>query len=241
MIIQKKSSSLTPITLGVIPCFACKICAKNLLLRCRFMKLGAFRVLKIACALLLAVFAAVAALVALTYVYFEAIPVSRKIGDIRPAEYGLVLGTSKFFSKNVPNLYYQGRIAAAAELYKAGKIRKIIASGDYSTRYYNEPKNMRDDLVKSGVNASDIILDNAGLRTYDSIRRCRDIFGAESPVVVSQAFHCRRALFLARNLGMKDVQAFAAKDSANLPTRMRNLGRESLARVKAVLDILQTD
>ena len=107
------------------------------------MKLGAFRVLKIACALLLAVFAAVAALVALTYVYFEAIPVSRKIGDIRPAEYGLVLGTSKYFSKNVPNLYYQGRIAAAAELYKAGKIRKIIASGDYSTRYYNEPKNMR--------------------------------------------------------------------------------------------------
>ena len=205
------------------------------------MKLGAFRVLKIACALLLAVFAAVAALVALTYVYFEAIPVSRKIGDIRPAEYGLVLGTSKYFSKNVPNLYYQGRIAAAAELYKAGKIRKIIASGDYSTRYYNEPKNMRDDLVKSGVNASDIILDNAGLRTYDSVRRCRDIFGAESPVVVSQAFHCRRALFLARNLGMKDVQAFAAKDSANLPTRMRNLGRESLARVKAVLDILQND
>ena len=172
MIIQKKSSSLTPITLGVIPCFACKICAKNLLLRCRFMKLGAFRVLKIACALLLAVFAAVAALVALTYVYFEAIPVSRKIGDIRPAEYGLVLGTSKYFSKNVPNLYYQGRIAAAAELYKAGKIRKIPSP---AIIYHHMKLHRTKTAVFNGI-------PNLAFCYHMKLHRTKTFFGALAPL-----------------------------------------------------------
>lgn len=155
---------------------------------------------------------------------------------VLPREYALLLGTSKFTYSGMVNPYYRYRIVAAAELYKAGKVKKIIASGDNSTKYYNEPAAMRADLVASGVPESDIIMDFAGLRTLDSVVRCRDKFGVSAPVIITQEYHAHRALFLAKKFGLEGAVAYAAKSPDTLTYRLRNELRESLARAKAVLD-----
>ncbi len=155
---------------------------------------------------------------------------------VLPREYALLLGTSKFTYSGMVNPYYRYRIVAAAELYKAGKVKKIIASGDNSTKYYNEPATMRADLVASGIPERDIIMDFAGLRTLDSVVRCRDKFGVSAPVIITQEYHAHRALFLAKKFGLEGAVAYAAKSPDTLTYRLRNELRESLARAKAVLD-----
>ena len=155
---------------------------------------------------------------------------------VLPREYALLLGTSKFTYSGMVNPYYRYRIVAAAELYKAGKVKKIIASGDNSTKYYNEPATMRADLVASGIPERDIIMDFAGLRTLVSVVRCRDKFGVSAPVIITQEYHAHRALFLAKKFGLEGAVAYAAKSPDTLTYRLRNELRESLARAKAVLD-----
>ena len=97
---------------------------------------------------------------------------------------GLLLGTSKYLVDGRPNLYYLFRIQAAVELYKHGKIKYIIVSGDNGTTDYNEPEDMRNDLIAQGVDASHIYLDHAGFRTFDSIVRLKRIFGQESVTII---------------------------------------------------------
>gem|GEM_PF-4345032 len=84
----------------------------------------------------------------------------------------------------------------AAELYKQGKIVHFIVSGDNRTRYYNEPLEMQKALVKLGVPIAAITLDYAGLRTLDSIVRCKEIFGQDNITIITQPFHSYRALFI---------------------------------------------
>lgn len=90
----------------------------------------------------------------------------------------LVLGTSKFFNGR-PNLYYTTRLEAVFQLYKAKKIKKIVASGDHSKKEYNEPSDMKADLVSMGVSEQDIYLDYAGFRTLDSIVRAKKVFSLD--------------------------------------------------------------
>lgn len=172
--------------------------------------------------------------------FSNALILSYKASDtpdkVLPREYALLLGTSKFTYSGMVNPYYRYRIVAAAELYKAGKVKKIIASGDNSTKYYNEPATMRADLVASGIPERDIIMDFAGLRTLDSVVRCRDKFGVSAPVIITQEYHAHRALFLAKKFGLEGAVAYAAKSPDTLTYRLRNELRESLARAKAVLD-----
>ncbi len=148
---------------------------------------------------------------------------------------GLLLGTSKYKDKGrqIINDYYQNRIDAAVALYMAGKVDYIIVSGDNSTVYYNEPQLMRDDLIAKGVPANRIVLDNAGFRTLDSILRCRDIFGQTSFTIISQAFHNKRALYIANHKDLTAV-AFNAEDGVDYWTV--NL-REKFARIKMLCDL----
>jgi SanA protein len=121
------------------------------------------------------------------------------------------LETSKFLKNGQINLYYQNRILAAIELYKAGKIKYIIVSGDNSVANYNEPLDMKNDLVLLGVPDSLIYLDYAGFRTFDSVMRANKIFGQDKFFVISQLFHNERTVFIARHY---DIEAFGynAKD-----------------------------
>ncbi|HYH14683.1 MAG TPA: ElyC/SanA/YdcF family protein [Flavisolibacter sp.] len=149
---------------------------------------------------------------------------------------GLLLGTSKFLADGQINLYYQYRIQAALGLYKAQKVQYIIVSGDNSQKGYNEPQQMRDDLVQGGVNAQHIIMDYAGLRTFDSMVRLREVFGQSKVTIISQQFHNERALYIASKEGITAV-AYNAKD-VNASAGFKTFLRERLARVKVFVDYI---
>ncbi len=90
----------------------------------------------------------------------------------------LVLGTSKRTRQGWPNAHFTRRIAAAAALYHAGRVRRLIVSGDaHNSRGSNEPADMRAALRELGVPDAAITEDPAGFRTLDSVVRAREVFG----------------------------------------------------------------
>lgn len=150
-------------------------------------------------------------------------------------EYGLLLGTTRLVKGKYRNDYFYKRIRAAADLYHAGKIKKIIVSGDNSRTDYNETGDMKRELIEEGVAPEDILMDYAGFRTLDSVVRARNLYGASELTVISQVFHVERAVYLADRNGI-DAIGFVAEDSSVQSARVRLAVRESLARVLAVLD-----
>jgi SanA protein len=156
----------------------------------------------------------------------------QKLPDHRMA---LVLGTSHRTIAGAPNPYFEKRMETAAALFKSGKVDHFILSGDNRTRYYNEPNEMRKSLVKKGVPPNAITLDYAGLRTLDSIIRCKQIFGQEKITIITQPFHSYRALFISRYYDIDAVAVVA--DEPNFESSVKVRVREYLARTKAVLDL----
>ena len=158
------------------------------------------------------------------------------VQDIPHRHAALLLGTTPKTRSGTTNKYFNYRIDACAALYKAGKVDRIIVSGDNHRRNYNEPEEMRKALVAKGIPDSDIFLDYAGFRTLDSVVRAREIFGQTSYTVVSQRFHNERAIFIAKKKKI-DAIGFNARDAGRrygLKTRIR----EVFARCKVFLDLL---
>lgn len=149
---------------------------------------------------------------------------------------GLVLGTIPKLSNGNDNYYYKCRMQATADLYFAGKISYIIASGDNHIKEYNEPECMLNSLVALGVPDTVIYLDYAGFRTFDSMVRAKKVFGQDSITVISQHWHNQRAIYVARKQGM-DIIGFDAKDAIVRKAYIKNHIREMLAKVKAVVDV----
>ena len=157
------------------------------------------------------------------------------VEDVPAREFGLLLGTTRLVKGKYRNDYFYKRIRAAADLYRAGKIRKIIVSGDNSRTDYNETGDMKRELAAEGVAPDDVLMDYAGFRTLDSVVRARNLYGATELTVISQMFHVERAVYLADRNGI-DAIGFVAEDSVVKSARVRLAIRESLARVRAVLD-----
>ncbi len=103
------------------------------------------------------------------------------------------------------------RMDTAVELYRGGKVQKLLLTGDHGRRSYDEVNHMRRYAEFRGVPVEDIFLDHAGFNTYDSIYRAKSIFRVNSAVVVTQDFHLPRALFIARSLGLNAVGVTADK------------------------------
>ena len=148
----------------------------------------------------------------------------------------LLLGTTKYLRGGYKNYFYTYRIRAAVALWKAGKIKAILVSGDNGTKYYDETTTMYEDLIKAGIPARYITRDYAGFRTLDSIVRAAAIFDLQDYIIISQRFHLERALFIARAKGQKAI-GFAAKDIPGTAAAYRMKAREYLARAKAFLDL----
>ena len=157
------------------------------------------------------------------------------VEDVPSREFGLLLGTTRLVKGKYRNDYFYKRIRAAADLYHAGKIRKIIVSGDNSRTDYNETGDMKRELIAEGIPADHVLMDYAGFCTLDSVVRARNLYGASALTVISQEFHVERAVYLAAQNGI-DAIGFAAEDSSVKSARLRLAIRESLARVRAVLD-----
>lgn len=149
---------------------------------------------------------------------------------------GLVLGTSKRLSNGNVNLYFKYRIEATVELFKQGKIDVVLVSGDNGTKYYNEPKDFKNELVKRGIPGEKIYLDFAGFRTLDSVIRASKVFGQNSFTVISQEFHNKRAIYIA-SLNDLNVVGYNAKDVSK-KYGFKVYLREYLARTKVFVDVL---
>ena len=158
------------------------------------------------------------------------------LAEIEARPVALLLGTARDFDGRM-NIFYTKRIEAAAELFKAGKVRGILASGDNSRHDYDEPGDMKADLIAAGVPAEFVTLDYAGFRTRDSIIRAKEIFRQRDLIVVSQRFHAERALFIAQQQGI-EASAYIASDPSSRASNFRVRAREVLARTLAVGDDL---
>lgn len=166
------------------------------------------------------------------------------VDSIPHRKVGLILGTSPISTWNGRrNYYFDYRIKAGADLYKAGKVDWIVVSGgDYrnSENGYDEPIAMRDSLMKQGVDSARIVLDYDGTRTLNSIAKMRDVYCQDSIIIISQKYHNERALYQAKHLGT-DAIGFSAKTPGRRLSWWRNRGREVLARVKLFIDLIRGD
>lgn len=131
------------------------------------------------------------------------------------------------------------RLAAARELFLLGKAPRIVLSGRGGGGLASDEVGaMRRWLVERGVPAAALVDDPLGLRTIDTMRRCRTEYGMRSAILVTNAFHVARAVFLARRVGL-DARGVAAPylHAYSTGTMLRNRGREVAARVRAWLDV----
>ncbi len=162
------------------------------------------------------------------------------VDSIPHRKVGMILGTSPISTWNGRrNYYFDHRIKAGAELYKAGKVDWLVVSGgDYrnTENGYDEPVAMRDSLIKQGVDSARIILDYDGTRTLNSIAKMRDVYCQDSVIIISQKYHNERALYQAKHLGIEAI-GFNAKTPGKRTSWWRNRGREVLARVKLFIDV----
>ena len=157
------------------------------------------------------------------------------VADVSPAQVAIVSGALVRPDGHMSGMLAD-RVSQAALLWQAGKVTKILVSGDHHTWAYDEPDTMRKALVRDGVTPADIFEDHAGLDTWATMVRARSIFDVHSAVVVTQGFHMPRALFLAQEAGI---------DASGLTSDMHDYGfqgekshvREVLSRVKAVADV----
>lgn len=160
--------------------------------------------------------------------------IAHETSEVDPAPVGLVLGTSPELLNGNANLYFEYRMDAAAELYRQGKVERLLVSGANPTHEYDESTAMKLALIQRGVPAEFISRDYAGFRTLDSIVRAKEVFGCKEVIIISQEFHVQRALYLAEQNDL-EATGYAARD-VNFTTGLKTQIREQLARVKAVLD-----
>lgn len=163
------------------------------------------------------------------------------LSDVPTREIGLLLGTSPITPDGAHNYYFDNRMKAAADLYHAGKIRRILVSGgDYTMTEKHgcdEPTAMRDSLVAHNVPDTCIIEHWQGRRTINSIEAVKNLYDFDSITIISQKYHNERALYQADHFGL-DAVGYNAEPSPIKSSRIRNAIREYLARVKLFIDLL---
>lgn len=158
----------------------------------------------------------------------------REIKTVPKAYTGIVLGAYVHKSGNL-SLTLRDRVDKALELYKSGKIKRFLLSGDHGTKTYDEVNSMKEYLLERNVPTEDIFLDHAGFNTYNSMVRAAKIFGVDKAVVITQAFHLPRAVFIARN---QNIEAYGfMADKRKYPAHLRNHVREFLARIKSFVEV----
>ena len=131
-----------------------------------------------------------------------------------------------------PSNMLEDRLKGAIELYKKGVAPKIILSGDCSGEDYDEVSSMRKFCIDNGVSASDIIRDDAGFSTYETMDNVVNKMGYKKIMVVTQKYHVYRSVYLARRMGA-DADGFSTdyREYIFWAQRKRDV-REFAARIK---------
>jgi SanA protein len=163
------------------------------------------------------------------------LPLFDSVEHIPANEVALVLGTAPVLPGGIPNRYFVARMNAAAALYHAGKAKVLLLSGNGRDDAYNEPMAMREALMARGVPKEVLLEDPAGMRTLESVKRAKLVFGFDQLTVISQEFHNRRGLFFCKHFQIKGVALNAAPILGNHSWRLTC--REIAARAIAVLNV----
>ncbi len=121
-----------------------------------------------------------------------------------PKRIAIVLGAKVWEDGSLSHALLD-RVTTAVELYRAGRVNKLLMSGDNPSADYDEPTAMKNYAIKLGIPESDIVLDFAGRRTYDTCFRAKEIFEVKSAIIVTQEFHQPRSIYLCSNMGIDSV------------------------------------
>ena len=178
--------------------------------------------------------AACGAVAANAWVFHVATPYLYATIDDVPARMVAIVPGARVWRGGRPSDSLEDRLATALDLYRAGKVRKILVSGDHATPEYDEVNAMQRWLREHRVPDRDVFLDHAGLRTLDTMDRAAAVFLVRDAIVCTQRFHLPRAVFLARDAGIDAVGV--ACDRREYRKAAFDAVREFGARFVAVLD-----
>jgi SanA protein len=128
------------------------------------------------------------------------------------------------------------RVQRTVELWQAGKVDRILVSGDHGSWRYDEPDTMREALMRAGVPGRVIFTDHAGFNTRATMVRAKKVFQVQSAIVVTQGFHIDRALYLAKGAGIDQVHGLTSDLHGYGQKKLQSDIREIFARTKATLD-----
>jgi vancomycin permeability regulator SanA len=147
----------------------------------------------------------------------------------------IVFGAGLDSTATEPSDVLDDRIMSAVELYKAGKVQKILMSGDNRYKDYNEPQVMINTAKDNGVSMFDMQADYAGRRTYDTCYRAKYIFGIDKAILITQEYHLTRALYTCNILGIDAIGFVADKNQYQNITYFAT--RDYFALIKAYWDL----
>lgn len=159
-----------------------------------------------------------------------------------PARPVAIVFGAEVYANGSPSPMLADRVAGGAKLYREGKVKALLLTGDNHISTYNEPEAMRQYALQLGVPYTAIVLDYAGFRTYDSCYRARDIFKVTKAILVSQEFHLDRALMICNSLGIDSVGVGAdvlRPEGYSLDSLLRSQVREFPSTALSVLDLLR--
>ncbi len=161
------------------------------------------------------------------------------IAKISNQKVAIIFG-ARIYSNNNPSPFLKDRVNGGIKLYQQGKVQKLLMSGDNHIKDYDEVTTMKNYALSKGIPADAIVLDYAGLSTYETCYRAKTIFGVNSAILVTQDYHEPRAVFTCRKLGI-DAIGFGQPDWSRYPEiKTRTLLREYLAHIKMYIDLYIT-
>jgi vancomycin permeability regulator SanA len=127
-----------------------------------------------------------------------------EVPNEEPKRTAIVFGARVWDDGSPSNSLYD-RVLTSVELYRSGRVQKLLMSGDKTGENYDEPAAMKKLAIQLGIPESDIVLDNDGKRTFETCSRAKEVFGVQKAVLVTQDYHLPRALYLCNSLGIDSI------------------------------------
>lgn len=121
-----------------------------------------------------------------------------------PADAAVVLGAA-VWTKD-PSPVFRERINHAINLYRKGRVRKLIFTGGQGNPGEpTEASAARNYALQSGLPASDILIEDKSRTTYENVlnaKQLADTHGIRTVLIVSDPLHMKRAMTMAADVGL---------------------------------------
>ena len=170
------------------------------------------------------------------YLYLFASQKTYQLENVPKFRVAIVFGAG-LRNDGSPTSVLKDRVKTAVDLYKTGKVDKLLLSGDNRFVNYNEPAAMAAYARDLGVPQTILVLDYAGQSTYDSCYRAKAIFQLNQAILVTQSFHLPRALFICNQLGIESYGVSADQHKNWTTSFLFWQIRELPASLAAFLDV----